>query len=386
MIARCLPLPTLDSLGFNPFFSEQLETYKSTISATTPDVPLIPARVVVEYQDRYRIITADGYGFAQLSGNLLREATADRLRRPAVGDWVLVRTDDGQAYPAADSSAADALAVGTIVHLCDRRTRFVRQAAGRRTSAQVVAANVDTVFVVTSFNRDFNPRRIERFLTTVWDSGARPVIVVNKLDLTEDPGPQLAELEAVAPGVPAAMVSAKQRIGEAELRAHIADGETVALVGSSGVGKSTLINWLVGRDVQEVAEIRSSDAKGRHTTTHRELIPMPGGGLLIDTPGMRELQLWTVGAGVDDTFGDVAGLAENCRFRDCGHQREPGCAIREAVAAGELDEDRVESYFKLQRELVHAERRQDESAAITERRKWKQIMKDNRVRKRITGK
>ncbi|MCG8420764.1 MAG: ribosome small subunit-dependent GTPase A [Proteobacteria bacterium] len=327
---------------------------------------------MIEYQDRYQLIGADGSFWAQLSGNLRRKATDDRLCRPAVGDWVAVR-------PGRKDDTA------TIAHLFERRSRFVRQAAGRRGEAQVVAANIDAVFVVTSLNRDFNVRRIERYLTTVGESGARPVIVLNKVDLCSDPGPFLDALAAVAPDVPVLLVSALERHGLAELRVHIKRGETVALVGSSGVGKSTLINWLVGRAIQAVGDVREDDGRGRHTTTHRELIVMPDGGILIDTPGMRELQLWSGGDGVKDTFAELEELATRCRFRDCSHQGEPGCAIVAAVESGQLDRGRLASYFKLKREHAFAERRQDEGAKRAERRRWKHIIKANRVRKRITG-
>ena len=361
------------SLGWSPFFAEQFD---QLIAADPTLADAIPARVVIEYQDRYQLITASETAtkteMAQLNGLLLKQAMDDRLRRPAVGDWVAMRPGSGGA-------------MGTIVHLFERRTRFVRQLAGRRTGAQILAANIDAVFVVTSCNRDFNPRRIERYLATVGDSGARAVIVVNKLDLCDDPSSYLETLEEVAPGVPVAAVSALEHQGLAALRSHIAAGETVALVGSSGVGKSTLINWLRGADVQEVGDIRAGDAKGRHTTTHRELIVMPDGGILVDTPGMRELQIWSAREGVRETFADVEALTEQCRFRDCAHNSEPGCALQDAVRSGAVDSERVASYLKLKDELASAEQRQEQSAVIVERRKWKRIAKANRVRKRFDG-
>ncbi|MEM9492016.1 MAG: ribosome small subunit-dependent GTPase A, partial [Myxococcota bacterium] len=325
---------------------------------------VVPARVVIEYQDRYQIISAAGTAFAQLSGTLLHQARADRLRRPAVGDWLAVRPGG----PHDDD-------MGTIVHLLERRTQFVRQAAGRTSNAQVVAANIDTVFVVTSFNRDFNPRRIERYLATVAGSGAEPVIVLNKLDLCDDLPAYLDQLAGCAPGVAVAVVSARDQRGMDELRPHLGPGRTVALVGSSGVGKSTLINWLVGAAVQDIGAIRAGDSKGRHTTTHRELILMPDGGVLIDTPGMRELQLSGAQADAAGAFTDIDQLAAQCRFRDCTHDREPGCAIRAALADGQLDPGRVASYHKLRREQAHAERRQDQGTDMATRKRWKRMSK-----------
>lgn len=361
-----LALHTLEQLGWNAFFQEQLD------ALAEPD--LVPARVVVEYQDRYRLLGAQGTAWAQLSGSLRHDAEIDRLEgrlyRPAVGDWVTLR-------PAGDHD------MGTIVHLLERRTRFVRQSAGRRTGAQVVAANIDTVFVVTSCNRDFNPRRIERYLTTVSSSGASAVIVLNKADLCADPAPYLAELDSAAPGVPVAWVSALEEQGKHMLLEHIRPGHTVALVGSSGVGKSTLINWLVGRQLQDVGALREHDDRGRHTTTHRELILMPDGGVLIDTPGMRELQLWSAGEGLGEAFADIEALARTCRFRDCAHQGEPGCAIAEALRAGTIDSARVAGYHKLRHEQKVQESRLALGSKQFERRRGKPISRLIRQHKRL---
>lgn len=319
-------MQTLELLGWNDFFQDQLHTM---------DDPMrVPARVVVEYQDRYRLHGEGGPFWAHLSGTLRLDAELDKLSRPAVGDWVLVRMSQGHDP-------------GTITDLLARRTSFVRQAAGRRANAQVVAANVDTVFVVTSCNRDFNPRRIERYLATIAASRARPVIVLNKADLCHDLTPYDQALQKIAPGIAVAAVSALEKRGLHALHAHVRPGETVALVGSSGVGKSTLVNWLLGTHVQEVREVRDHDERGRHTTTHRELFIMPAGGVLIDTPGMRELKLWSTDSGLDEAFADIDELARRCRFRDCAHRAEPGCAIHHALASGEIDPARVQGYLKL---------------------------------------
>lgn len=332
---------SLEALGWSAFFDAQVQ------SLGMPG--LLRARVAIEYQDRYHLLGQDGALWAQLSGTLLREANAERLHRPAVGDWVGVQPVEGEG-------------MATIVHLFERRTRFVRQAAGRRPGVQVVAANIDAVFVVTSFLQDFNARRIERYVTSVHESGARAVLVLNKMDLCAEPGPYIEEASAVAPGIPILAVSATEQRGLDSSRTQIFTSgahETVALVGSSGVGKSTLANWLLGAEVQKTAPVREPDGRGRHTTTHRELIPLPGGGILIDTPGMRELQLWSASDALRDAFPDLQDLAAQCRFRDCKHRREPGCAVTAALRRGELPRPRYDSYLALRAEIEALGQRPD---------------------------
>jgi ribosome biogenesis GTPase len=302
------------------------------------------ARVVLEHGAWFDVLGEDGPEQARLAGRLHKagRADADPLERPGVGDWVALARKETDSMP-------------TIVHRFERRSRFLRQAAGRKARPQLVAANVDTVLVVTSANRDFNPRRIDRYLAACRDGGASAVIVVNKADLCADVPALVAELGPLAEHVPVVAVSALRQDGLDELASHLSPGETLALVGSSGVGKSTLVNWLIGGAVQTIGDIREDDDRGRHTTTHRQLFPIPDGApaagcILIDTPGMRELQLWLEEDVIDDAFPDVDAVAARCRFADCSHTVEPACAVREALASGALDAERWRSYQKLKTE------------------------------------
>jgi ribosome biogenesis GTPase len=264
-----------------------------------------------------------------------------------------------------------------IHHVFGRRTELVRRAAGTESGIQVVAANVDVFFVVTSADRDFNVRRLERYLAAVWDSGADPVVVINKIDAGGVMADMIGAIDDIAPGVPVAAVSALTGEGLDDVRRHVNPGRTVGLIGSSGVGKSSLVNRLLGREIQTTRELRK-DGKGRHATTRRELIELPEGGILVDTPGMRELGLVEDTGGLDTLFADVVALAEQCRFRDCQHQGEPGCAVAAAVDSGELDAARLISYHKLQREVASAERRRDPTLAGRDKRRWKWISKARR--------
>jgi ribosome biogenesis GTPase len=257
---------------------------------------------------------------------------------------------------------------------------FSRKAAGKRTDEQIVGANVDTVWIVSAFDSDLNPARLERYVTLVWESGASPVVVVAKADLSEAPESIVAGLTARVVGVPIHAVSAIDGAGLEVLRRYLAPGQTIALLGSSGVGKSTLINRLAGHEVMRTVSVRASDGKGRHTTTHRQLVLLPSGGLLLDTPGMRELQLWSSDEGLEKSFPDIDAIAAGCRFADCRHESEPGCAVHAAVESGELAPGRLENFRKLTRELAYFERKRDVRAELEEKQRWKELTKEYRRR------
>lgn len=321
----------LEDLGWDAFFADAFEPYGKD--------NLIPARVSARHHGPFELFTELGPRGGIPSGKL-----SDK-ELPAVGDWVAVRPVEGEEK-------------AVIEAVLPRRTSFTRKEAFKRTVVQVIAANVDTVFVVTAFGGDLNPRRLERYLTSAWDSGASPVIVVNKSDISDDPDAELIEIEPVVMGVPVHTVSAVSGDGLDALDPYLERGRTIALLGSSGVGKSTLVNRFAGREVLETAEI-GADGRGRHTTSHRELVPLPTGALLLDTPGMRELQLWAGEEVLDTTFGEISELAAGCRFSDCAHEEEPGCEIRRALGDGTLSQERWDSYRKLQRELRALEIRKD---------------------------
>jgi ribosome biogenesis GTPase len=322
---------------------------------------LVPGRVALEHTHIYRVLTQDGEALARVSGRL-RHQVSSRADYPAVGDWVAIE-------PAAHGGDARIRAV------LPRFSRFSRRAAGDETEEQVVAANIDTVFIVAGLDHNFNPRRIERYLLVAWDSGASPVVVLNKADLVDDPSEFVEAATALAPAVPIHAVSCRNAGGVEPLRAHLRFGETGALLGSSGVGKSSIVNALVGRDLLQTRDVRAGDSKGRHTTTGRQLVLLPGEGVLIDTPGMRELQLWDTGTALGDAFAEIDARAAGCRFRDCRHRSEPGCAVRAAVEAGQIPPARLESYHKLQQELAFQARQQDQRAQLEQKRKWKVLTK-----------
>lgn len=347
---------TLETLGwdshwaklFGPFFEQELK----------------PARVTCEHREAYDLAGESGEFRAEISGRFRYEHPV-HTEWPAVGDWVAMapRPEEGAA---------------TIHAVLPRRSWFSRKAAGGRTEEQVVAANVNIVFLVAGLDGDFNLRRIERYLTVAWDSGAQPVIVLNKADLCTDVAACVSEAESVAFGTPVIPLSAATGQGIEELRAMLPPGTTGAFLGSSGVGKSSLVNTLIGRARQVIQTVRTDDSRGRHTTTSRELIPLRDGGLIIDTPGMRELQIWGDDDGLETAFSDIEALAAQCRFGDCTHANEPGCAVQAALEDGSLKRERFRSYIKLQREIRYQTLRQDQSARLIEKNRWKKIAKEIR--------
>lgn len=330
---------------------------------------LVPARVLVQQRGHYEIVAESGELSATLAGKFARDA--DEGGYPVAGDWVAV------AIRAGEDSA-------TIRAVLPRKGVFVRRAAGPGAARmQVVAANVDVALLAASLNGELNVRRIERYLAAAWESGADPVIVLTKADACDHVEALKAEVEAVAFGVPVYAISAVTGEGLDALRAHLSPGKTAVLLGSSGVGKSTLVNALAGSGLMATRDISVDGQRGRHTTTHRELILLPSGALILDTPGMRELGLWDASAGVSSTFADIEELMTQCKFHDCRHRTEPGCAIRAALDDGSLDAERWESYGKLQRELVFEKSKNDPRVRAETRKVWIRRHKDYRAKKKF---
>ena len=352
-------MTTLASLGFDDFFASQLRR------AGNPQ--WVPARIVAEGQSSFHLSGCRA-PLGDLAGKLL--ASLAKTERPVVGDWVAV---------------VDGADRASIQRVLERRTTLLRRAAGTASEPQVVAVNVDVFFVVTAVNRDFNERRLERYVTAVWNSGAEPVIVLNKVDLEADLEPLLEAIDRAAIGVPVVRASAASGEGLDELRGYITEGKTVGFIGSSGVGKSSLTNRLLGREVQAVSGLRHDD-RGRHTTSARQLIELAGGGVLIDTPGLRELGLLDDLGGIETSFADVAVFAERCRFRDCAHENEPDCGVLAAVASGELPAERLASYRKLLKEIAATQRKRDPVLAGRTKARWKEVHRALRARQKIDPK
>lgn len=341
----------LTTFGWDEFFESNFQPYAANGNAS--------GRVALEYKHFYRLYTEWGEVLGEIAGRLRHEAL-DRGDLPVVGDWVVIR-------PCPESDKV------TIHAVLPRKSKFTRKVAGFRTEKQIVGSNIDTVFLVTSLNQDFNLRRVERYLIVAWESGARPIIILSKSDLCDQIEERTREIKAIVGDVPIHAVSVVRREGLDELARYLTDGQTVAFLGSSGVGKSTLINYLLGREYLRVQETRKHDGRGLHTTTHRELIVLPQGGLVLDTPGMRELQLWDGEGGLHIAFTDIETVASHCYFGDCRHQDEPRCAIREALADGAIDAARYQSYEKLKKELTYLARKQDIRSEIVEKKRWKTL-------------
>ncbi len=343
----------LEDLGWNSFFQQHLQDTNIPGS--------VPARVSSESKGSFQVYSQYGELSARISGKM-RHRTEAEEEYPTVGDWVVVK-------PLLDEQK------GIIHAVLPRKSKFSRKAAGERTEEQIVSANVDTVFIVSGLDggRNFNLRRIERYLTLAWSSGATPVIVLNKVDLCPDVETYTRTVENIAPGISVCPVSARTRIGLDALRSYLTKGNTAVFLGSSGVGKSALINSLLGIEKQETGEVRQDDRLGRHTTTRRELILLPGGGIVIDTPGMREIQMWAGDEDLQGAFHDIEMLAKGCRFSDCSHNVESGCAVRAAIDQGDLSPARLESYLKIQKELIYLASREEDSTRVYEKMKFKKI-------------
>ncbi len=350
----------LHTLGWSQFFESQFHAWR--------EQGYVSARVSEEHRARYAVIGEFGTLPAEVSGRF-RHLVETPAGFPAVGDWVAVS-------PTAEMDRC-------IIHgLLKRKSGFSRKAAssggmpesGGRTDEQMLAANVDTVFLVSGLDGDFNSKRIERHLAAAWDSGAAPVILLNKADICDNVEEYLEEINSVAFGVPVLVISAQENRGLEALEPYLNSAQTTVFLGSSGVGKSTIINRLLGEDRIKTQAVREYDSRGRHTTTHRQMLFLPGGGIVIDTPGMRELQIWDDG-GLSKAFADVEELIGDCRFNDCRHETEPGCAVREAIRDGRLSEDRYLRYMKLQKENRFLAMRKDQAAQRRAVREW-----DRRIR------
>ena len=343
----------------------QIPEYWSALASRYPGLTV--GRVILQEKGTYRVRTDRGEQSALISGRFQFDVQS-ASDYPAVGDYVMIRSAEPDT--------------AVIHHVLPRSSLFVRKAAGTAKTEQVVAANIDTVFLCMSLNNDFNLRRLERYLAVSWESGAKPVVLLTKADLCDSVSQRRSEVEAIAAGVDILTVSAMESDGYRQIMPYITEGKTVAFVGSSGVGKSTLINGLLGEERLATGGLRNDD-RGRHTTTHRELLFLPNGAMVMDTPGMRELGMWEAGSGVEQTFADIEALAARCRFRNCSHTNEPGCAVHDAIRRGELDKGRWQSYQKLKNENSFAA--DSTSYLAAKEKKFKEISKINKQNKRRKG-
>lgn len=341
----------LSIYGWNDYFEAYFSEYSSD--------GFSPARIAVEHRNYYELYCEFDGLTAEKSGKLFYNAkNPDEL--PSVGDWVVIRRIENEKK-------------AVIIAVLPRKTKFSRNKAGNVTEEQVIAANVDVVFVMSSLNQELNFRRIDRYVTLTWENDIKPVIVLSKADLCDDMYEKLVEAENYFNGTEVHVVSAVKGAGVDQLFNYFEGNKTVAVLGSSGVGKSTLINVLLDRNKMKVKDLSLYKDKGRHTTTHRELVLVPGGGLILDTPGMREIQLWEGGEGLSELFEDIEKIVLNCRFTDCKHESEPGCAVKEAIKNGEISPARFKSYKKLLNEISYFERKQDFKARLNEKKRWKKL-------------
>jgi len=345
-------LTNLQKLGLNKFFEKQFENYSSG--------KYILARVAIENKSNFILYTEEGETSGEITGKFHFKAE-DKTEYPVVGDWVVVKKVSGENKV-------------IIEKVLDRESKFSRKQAWAKTDEQIIAANIDTVFIITSLNLEINIRRIERYITMIRENNVEPVIILSKEDLCENVEEIINEVKTVSLDTKIYAISSIENKGMDELLKYFEGNKTVAVVGSSGVGKSTLINCLLNSDKMKVKEIAEYKDKGKHTTSHRELILLPGGGLIIDTPGMREVQMWEGSEGVSETFADVENFTGQCKFSDCKHKSEPGCAIKKAIENGELDEERYMSYLKLQSEIKYFENRNNQKALLAEKKKSKKVI------------
>lgn len=343
----------LKDLGWNDFFENHSENYQ--------DNNFLVGRICSEYRNSYKVFSKIGELTANISGKF-RNICKNLQDYPAIGDWVIFDLIENENK-------------AIIQSILPRKSKFSRKVAGNNTQEQIVAANIDTAFIVCALNYDFNLRRIERYLSLVWQSGANPIIILTKIDLCDDLANKLAQINSIAFGVDIHLINNITNDGIKDLHTYCKQGNTIVLLGSSGVGKTSLINNLLGENKLLIQKLRKKIDKGKHTTTHRQMFFLAQGGLIIDTPGMRELQLWNAQEGVSSYFDDIETIAKGCRFKNCKHQNEPDCAVKKALENGNLDIKRLENYAKIQKELAYLSRKQNQYEAQLDKEKWKKISK-----------